>query len=241
MLAIGESFSSAESATLRDALARQSGKFFEAFHTGNMQVCRPNPPPPPSLFLARSHMIRTLCWLRFCLHAAACRCGPLTVRLRAVTHAGGLDSTVICTCRTSGLLRPRTTAKHCKFGCSLASGTWSRRLIQATRLMDPAAACGSDLAACSICLSTASGSERFMNVPEACVESLLLLGRDAQSLGMLCCCLLQGQVRSGLQARASPFEVIQLLGQAISYGRDVAAWSCNALGASILGRRFGRI
>lgn len=38
MLAIGESFSSAESATLRDALARQSGKFFEAFHAGNMQV-----------------------------------------------------------------------------------------------------------------------------------------------------------------------------------------------------------
>lgn len=38
MLVIGESFSSAESATLRDALARQSGKFFEAFHAGNMQV-----------------------------------------------------------------------------------------------------------------------------------------------------------------------------------------------------------
>ena len=39
MLVIGESFSAAESATLRDALARQSGKFFQAFHSSNMQVC----------------------------------------------------------------------------------------------------------------------------------------------------------------------------------------------------------
>lgn len=46
MLAIGESFSSAESATLRDALARQSGKFFEAFHAGNMQVCDAPCPAP---------------------------------------------------------------------------------------------------------------------------------------------------------------------------------------------------
>ncbi len=38
MLVIGESFSAAESATLRDALARQSGKFFQAFHATNMQV-----------------------------------------------------------------------------------------------------------------------------------------------------------------------------------------------------------
>ncbi len=39
ILRIGEAFSGAECTSLRDVLARQSGKFFDAFHDANLQVC----------------------------------------------------------------------------------------------------------------------------------------------------------------------------------------------------------
>ena len=38
MLTVGEAFSGCESSTLRDAIARQSGRFFQAFHAANLQV-----------------------------------------------------------------------------------------------------------------------------------------------------------------------------------------------------------
>lgn len=38
ILRIGEAFSGAECTSLRDVLARQSGKFFDAFHDANLQV-----------------------------------------------------------------------------------------------------------------------------------------------------------------------------------------------------------
>lgn len=38
MLEAGEAFCSSESATLRDALRRQSGRFFAAYHSANLQV-----------------------------------------------------------------------------------------------------------------------------------------------------------------------------------------------------------
>ena len=38
ILRIGEAFSNAECTSLRDVLARQSGKFFDAFHEANLQV-----------------------------------------------------------------------------------------------------------------------------------------------------------------------------------------------------------
>ena len=42
MLAAGEAFCGSESATLRDALQRQSGRFFAAYHSANLQVrCMP--------------------------------------------------------------------------------------------------------------------------------------------------------------------------------------------------------
>lgn len=40
MLTAGEAFSGAESGTLRDAIARQSGRFFEAYHAANLQASR---------------------------------------------------------------------------------------------------------------------------------------------------------------------------------------------------------
>ncbi len=39
ILAAGEAFCGSESATLRDALRRQSGRFFAAFHSANLQAC----------------------------------------------------------------------------------------------------------------------------------------------------------------------------------------------------------
>ena len=52
MLAAGEAFCGSESATLRDALQRQSGRFFAAYHSANLQVplhrtwcCGLKPPP----------------------------------------------------------------------------------------------------------------------------------------------------------------------------------------------------
>ncbi len=38
ILAAGEAFCGSESATLRDALRRQSGRFFAAFHSANLQA-----------------------------------------------------------------------------------------------------------------------------------------------------------------------------------------------------------
>lgn len=38
MLTVGEAFSGCESSALRDAIARQSGRFFQAFHAANVQV-----------------------------------------------------------------------------------------------------------------------------------------------------------------------------------------------------------
>ena len=38
MLTVGEAFSGCESSTLRDAIARQSGRFFQAYHAANLQV-----------------------------------------------------------------------------------------------------------------------------------------------------------------------------------------------------------
>ena len=38
MLAAGEAFCGSESATLRDALQRQSGRFFAAYHSANLQA-----------------------------------------------------------------------------------------------------------------------------------------------------------------------------------------------------------
>ncbi len=38
MLEAGEAFCGSESATLRDALKRQSGRFFAAYHSANLQV-----------------------------------------------------------------------------------------------------------------------------------------------------------------------------------------------------------
>ena len=38
MLQIGEAFSGSESSSLRDAMQRQSGRFFQAFHAANLQV-----------------------------------------------------------------------------------------------------------------------------------------------------------------------------------------------------------
>ena len=35
---IGEAFSGSESSHLRDAMQRHSGKFFQAYHAGNLQV-----------------------------------------------------------------------------------------------------------------------------------------------------------------------------------------------------------
>lgn len=38
ILGAGEAFCGSESATLRDALRRQSGRFFAAFHSANLQA-----------------------------------------------------------------------------------------------------------------------------------------------------------------------------------------------------------
>lgn len=38
ILQIGKAFSGAEQTSLQDVLARQSGKFFYAFHSANLQV-----------------------------------------------------------------------------------------------------------------------------------------------------------------------------------------------------------
>ncbi|KAK9809306.1 hypothetical protein WJX73_003160 [Symbiochloris irregularis] len=38
MLTVGEAFSGAESSTLRDAISRQSGRFFQAYHAANLQA-----------------------------------------------------------------------------------------------------------------------------------------------------------------------------------------------------------
>ena len=38
MLEAGEAFCGSESATLRDALKRQSGRFFAAYHSANLQA-----------------------------------------------------------------------------------------------------------------------------------------------------------------------------------------------------------
>ncbi len=38
MLEAGEAFCGSQSATLRDALKRQSGRFFAAYHSANLQV-----------------------------------------------------------------------------------------------------------------------------------------------------------------------------------------------------------
>ena len=52
MLQIGEAFSGSESSSLRDAMQRQSGRFFQAFHAANLQVpclclCMPCPRTHP--------------------------------------------------------------------------------------------------------------------------------------------------------------------------------------------------
>ena len=38
ILQVGKAFSGAEETSLQDVLARQSGKFFDAFHDANLQV-----------------------------------------------------------------------------------------------------------------------------------------------------------------------------------------------------------
>lgn len=39
ILQIGKAFSGSDQTVLQDVLARQSGKFFDAFHDANLQVC----------------------------------------------------------------------------------------------------------------------------------------------------------------------------------------------------------
>lgn len=51
ILAAGEAFCGSESATLRDALRRQSGRFFAAFHSANLQAS-PKPLPPALLLIS---------------------------------------------------------------------------------------------------------------------------------------------------------------------------------------------
>lgn len=39
MLQVGEAFSGSEASSLRDAMQRHSGRFFQAFHGANLQAC----------------------------------------------------------------------------------------------------------------------------------------------------------------------------------------------------------
>ena len=56
-MAAGEAFCGSESATLRDALRRQSGRFFAAFHSANLQVCTEGLKTPNSVLAHRPQMI----------------------------------------------------------------------------------------------------------------------------------------------------------------------------------------
>ena len=57
MLEAGEAFCGSQSATLRDALKRQSGRFFAAYHSANLQVHSPGQHcgPCSSCFLVIRH------------------------------------------------------------------------------------------------------------------------------------------------------------------------------------------
>ena len=65
MLTVGEAFSGAESSTLRDAIARQSGRFFQAYHAGNLQVpglcCSTGGHSHGSAFRLMSHRSGDMC------------------------------------------------------------------------------------------------------------------------------------------------------------------------------------
>ena len=59
ILAAGEAFCGSESATLRDALRRQSGRFFAAFHSANLQACTS---AKPGLHAQRGGCLIQICW-----------------------------------------------------------------------------------------------------------------------------------------------------------------------------------
>ena len=66
ILGAGEAFCGSESATLRDALRRQSGRFFAAFHSANLQARTQLPPDPEAA--ARNRMSESCCCLTRLLH-----------------------------------------------------------------------------------------------------------------------------------------------------------------------------
>ena len=93
MLEAGEAFCGSQSATLRDALKRQSGRFFAAYHSANLQVHSPGQQcrPCSSCFLpvfgacyhrrithAFVHVLfdhfQTCPSVDFCLHLPHCSC-----------------------------------------------------------------------------------------------------------------------------------------------------------------------
>ena len=91
ILAAGEAFCGSESATLRDALRRQSGRFFAAFHSANLQVRT----RLPHMRVTRTHM------------------GRQSGRFLATLHCANL-LVFTCTERVAAISRPAVNAKSGK-------------------------------------------------------------------------------------------------------------------------------
>ena len=127
ILQIGKAFSGSDQTVLQDVLARQSGKFFDAFHDANLQVCM------LQLSLVIPHTCLTSSTGTSLSSRASLSCFTLCTCVRS--------GTVLCTahrvCSVAAAVPPMfTAAEHClRSSCLVcysrhAEGIWTLCLLQ---------------------------------------------------------------------------------------------------------------